>query len=127
MNSNPVNDLTAAVFNALYVTLDDVPYETRDWNSPNEKGYVTKLRRPTVTEIEVTMFSQSWPSTALGFGGAGGLAITAAYTVIVRHQQQYVIYFGGRFAYKITNPNPKFFADMQSHTMCAVSEVSNYY
>lgn len=49
------------------------------------------------------MFPQTWGSTALGFGGVGGQAITGAYTVIVECHRtgNRAVYFGGRFAYLV--------------------------
>lgn len=70
----------------------------------------------------VTMFEQSWGSTALGFGGVGGQAITGAYTVIIDniYTSEYSVYFGGRFAYKVNNPNKTFFEDMAYQDMSPV-------
>lgn len=62
-----------------------------------------ELRRPTPSDVEIyAMFAQSWGSTALGFGGIGGQAITPAYTVVVAGpSQDCAAYFGGRFAYRV--------------------------
>lgn len=70
----------------------------------------------------VTMFEQTWGSTALGFGGVGGQALTGAYTVIIDNQYttEYSVYFGGRFAYKVENPNRVFFEDMFNQDMSQV-------
>lgn len=52
-------------------------------------------------ELHVYTFPQTWPSTALGFGGVGGAAMTRAQTtvVMVRRNQRAVVYFAGRYAY----------------------------
>lgn len=50
------------------------------------------------------MFPQTWGSTALGFGGIGGQAITNAYTIIVEceHTGYRAVYFGGgKLAYLV--------------------------
>ena len=70
----------------------------------------------------VTMFEQTWASTALGFGGIGGQALTGAYTVIIDnlYTAEYSVYFGGRFAYKVDNPNKTFFEDIANQDMSQV-------
>lgn len=66
---------------------------------------VTRRRRPTENECTVTLFSQVWGSTALGYGGIGGAAITKACTVVVgsRVVGMRAVYFGasGRLAYVV--------------------------
>ena len=59
--------------------------------------------RVTVDDFELYTFNQTWGSTALGFGGIGGQAMTQARTYVFIPQvenQKCIIYFGGRFAYK---------------------------
>lgn len=70
-------------------------------------------------EVEMRMFKQTWGSTALGFGGFGGQAITAAYTVIVEDYSEgwYSVFFGDRLAYLIRNPNDLFFEDIRKENM----------
>ena len=53
-----------------------------------------------LADVRVTCFEQTWPSTALGFPGGGGRAMTAALTVLVEHAEQALVYHGGRFAYQ---------------------------
>lgn len=59
--------------------------------------------RPMSSEVRVrAMFLQQWGSTALGFGGMGGAAITPAYTVVVEGpQRDLAVYWAGQFAYRI--------------------------
>src|ERR1700744_4826272 len=66
------------------------------------------------SEIEVfAMFKQMWSSTALGFGGIGGSAMTAAYTIVLDGgNRDFYIYFGGSYAGLILNPNDKFIEDI---------------
>ena len=70
-------------------------------------------------ELEVEVFLQVWGSTALGFGGIGGQAMTSAYTTVVQdfHQGWYSVFFGERLAYLVFNPNDIFFDDMRKHQM----------
>lgn len=113
---SPFHDLSEALAAAIYVDLPAIQYEDRDWDawrsmSKEEQGEamkndtvprVYKTRRPTVDDVEVVMFPQTWGSTALGYGGMGGAAMTPAYTVIVTCRNVSCVYFGGRrLAYSI--------------------------
>jgi hypothetical protein len=65
------------------------------------------------------MFVQTWSSTALGFGGVGGQAITSAYVCVIESDllAQFAVYFGGRLAYVIKRPNENFFEGITNHKM----------
>ena len=57
-----------------------------------------------INDFEIHTFEQSWGSTALGFGGIGGQAITSAYTYVLTPlecNQDCFVYFAGKFAYKV--------------------------
>lgn len=62
-------------------------------------------------ELEVQVFPQVWGSTALGFGGIGGQAMTSAYTTVVQdfNTGWHSVFFGNRLAYLIFEPNDLFF------------------
>ena len=67
------------------------------------------------------MFNQLWGSTALGFGGLGGAAMTNAYTVVLRGPDGSIaVYWNGGFAYLIEAANRKgidaLMADMKAGT-----------
>jgi hypothetical protein len=51
-------------------------------------------------EIQWVAFPETWPSTALGFGGVGGQAITTAQTYVVwpGNMPYCALYWGGQFA-----------------------------
>lgn len=141
---NPVEELANAFYSACYVDMGDIEYEKPDpqayekWlqekatvstvpatprKSLRDLPRVKARRRPTSRDLEVfAMFSQTWGSTALGFGGIGGSAITPAYTVIVAnvHSREFCVYFGGRFAYKVKKPTEDFFEAVRSSNMRAV-------
>ena len=74
---HPQVALTNALVDALGHRLPDIVCE---WQTPMDRraGKVpeTKTRRPDMRDIEVRMFPETWPSTALGFGGVGGAAMT---------------------------------------------------
>ena len=61
-------------------------------------------QRPEIDDFEFHMFVQTWGSTALGFGGMGGQAITSANTYVFIPQidnQLCHVYFAGRYAYSV--------------------------
>jgi hypothetical protein len=72
---------------------------------------VEKSRKHSFYDLTVySMFPQTWGSTALGFGGAGGQAISSAYVCVIESNLVggYAVYFGGRLAYVIDRPNVLF-------------------
>jgi hypothetical protein len=82
--------------------------------------YVEKLRKHSFYDLTLyNMFPQTWSSTALGFGGIGGQAITSAYVCVIESNLigQYAVYFGGRLAYVIERPNEKFVEDITRQRM----------
>lgn len=122
--TNPLECLAAALHHAAWVALPDVVYESRDlsatkkwtsaqhWDAAQKEARgevvhprVMRRRRPAADECTIiAMFAQTWGSTALGFGGIGGAAITSAYTIVVSGPcGQFAVYWHGRFAY-LVNP-----------------------
>lgn len=115
--SSPIEAVSAAVYHAAHIAFADIHYQDRDWAALEgismearrkiqlEDSYplIAKVRRPDVGEVQVTaMFPQLWGSTALGFGGMGGAAMTPAYTVVVTGPgNQLAVYWAGRHAYTI--------------------------
>ena len=106
----------SALAQALYKDLPDISYTNRDWSawralSKEAQGVALKLnqvpqvqatRRPREDDVEVLLFPQTWGSTALGYGGMGGAAVTSAYTVVVHDHACWCVYFGeGELAYKL--------------------------
>jgi hypothetical protein len=65
------------------------------------------------------MFPQTWGSTALGFGGVGGQTITSDYVCVIESglNGQFAVYFGGRLAYVIVQPNASFMEDVARQRM----------
>jgi hypothetical protein len=68
-----------------------------------KRAFEAKAARPDESDIEVyAMFVETWGSTALGFGGVGGQAMTPAYTTILMADSRYLlIYWGSRHAYTL--------------------------
>lgn len=58
--------------------------------------------KPKINDFEIHLFEQTWGSTALGFSGIGGQAITTANTYVfvpISCNQKCFVYFAGEFAY----------------------------
>ena len=129
---NPIQSLAQALAHAQYEGFPEYEYQDRDWEhyrSTKEDRRITKRAKHRPSDLIVhTMFSQSWSSTALGFGGLGGQAITPAYTVIIEseHGLGFCVYFNGRLAYRIQKPNDHFYGDIIHQRMAQVSESSKY-
>ena len=114
---SPIEAVSSAIYHAAHIAFPDIHYQDRDWAAleglsmearrkiqvDNSYPMVARVRRPDVSEIQVTaMFPQTWGSTALGFGGIGGAAMTPAYTVVVTGPGgQLAVYWGNRHAYTI--------------------------
>ena len=144
----PFDTLHDALAAAAYHDMPEMTYEDRDWDawralSKEDQGSamknnaiptVSKTRRLMTDELEVVMFPQTWGSTATGYGGMGGAAMTSVYTVIVSYDSTtYCVYFGcGRLAYKLTwadmSPSGRdnFMSDMSARSMAAVAQSGKY-
>jgi len=130
---NGINDLHSAFAHAVYAGFPEFEYEDRDWEhyrKTKEDRRITKKGKHTEYNISVyAMFPQTWASTALGFGGIGGAAITSAYTTILESDQGggFCVYFGGKFAYRIQQPNEKFYEDIARRNMSEVRGAGEKY
>ena len=83
---------------------------------------------PTLDDFELYTFEQTWGSTALGFGGVGGQAITSATTYVVipiSINQKCCGYFAGRFAYAV-DYSGKFMEDVFGCNVASVAESGKY-
>jgi hypothetical protein len=128
-SGHPVNALAASLYHACFVQLLPHQYPEIKWlekpdpatgSRQHQTGKITESR-PRPDQCEVTLFQQTWGSTALGFGGIGGQAITSADTVVVEGPQgDACVYFGGQFAYHVKRPNERFRGDMAVHRMAEV-------
>ena len=100
--------------------------QERFWNAIKDK--LTEEQKKYYHEFSMMMFKQTWGSTALGFGGFGGCAMTDAYTTVVIDMcSDYVgVFFGERIAYIINNPNETFYEDMRNRDMVEVSKSGIY-
>ena len=81
-----------------------------------------------VDDFEMFTFVQTWGSTACGFGGIGGQAMTDCRTYVFIPQvdgEDCFVYFGGRFAYKVPYSRV-FMDDVSNGRMAAVSGKGKY-
>jgi hypothetical protein len=145
---SPLQAVHSALAQALYKDLPDITYENRDWAAWHKldkqaqadairtrtEPRVTLTRRPLEHDVEVIMFPQTWGSTALGYGGMGGAAVTSAYTVVVHDLDVYCVYFGeGECAYKIRyseltpDGREQLRIDISNHNMCERARVRSRY
>ena len=84
--------------------------------------------RPTIDDFELHTFEQTWGSTALGFGGMGGQAMTTVRTYVfipTNCNQKCFVYFAGRFAYAVPYSDT-FIEDMRNETMASVAMSGRY-
>lgn len=88
----------------------------------------TKKKKPDIDHFYLYTFEQIWGSTALGFGGIGGQALTEANTYVFIPEgidQKCFVYFAGRFAYSV-DCTETFMADVQKKNMASVSMSGKY-
>ena len=134
----PIETLASAMAHAAYEAFPPYTYMDRNWANydkwisgltreqrasnptPPADCLIEKTRKHTMYDLTVyAMFVQTWGSTAMGFGGIGGQAITSAYVCVIESNLigQYAVYFGGRLAYVIERPNSQFFIDISGRRM----------
>jgi len=94
-SDNVIESLSMAYMSALLVDIEEIEYNY------SIKPPLTKMRRPHRHELNVIHFEQMWGSTALGFRGMGGSAMTSAYTTVIICKQIAYIYFDGIFAFSV--------------------------
>lgn len=154
----PVDSLAAAVHAACLRDLPEIKYKDRDWPAHRrameglsceeraafyakerqsgqvEGHFIERTRRPHPGACRVVMFPQAWGSTALGFGGIGGQAVTSAYTVIVecRHTGCKAVYFSGQLAYLVPQiasgkQRTRFAEDMAKQQMAPCAQAGDAY
>lgn len=135
--THPIETLAGAMAHAAYEAFPEYVYKDRDWEKYNQwrqtltreqfkdaiapgDCYIEKSRKHCMYDLTVAaMFPQTWGSTALGFGGVGGAAMTSAYVCIIESDLigQIAVYFGGQLAYVITHPNRTFFEHIANQKM----------
>lgn len=127
--------------NARYPNLELLEYKAIMYLS-RDKEFVRILdekkrdNKYALVEIEAVMFPQIWGSTCTGFDVTedgsptlGGCAMTKEYTTVLHElaTDTYIIFFGEKMCYKVTNANAKFFEDLQKRRMASLSEAKRRY
>ena len=91
-----------------------------------------RFRRPNAgdnnyNEGELYDFDQTWGSTALGFGGVGGSAMTTerTYVFIPEGREKAFVYFGDQFAY-MCDTSVTFWRDLKAKMMVGVARCGKY-
>ena len=74
-------------------------------------------------DFNVTMFPQIWGSTC------GGFDVAKEYTTVFHETltESYIVCFGDRPCYKVTNPSEDFLNDMRQHRMVGLREAKTRY
>jgi len=122
--SRPIESMAEAIHRACLIDLPNVQYRYR---KPKDKEEEIRERRPDKQECRVYHFPQVWSSTALGFGGIGGAAITEAYTTVVVLNDVACVYFDGRLAYRIDDFNDTFIEHLKNQKMNDCLHKDEYY
>ena len=143
----PIQVLHSSLASARFVDMPNVTDKKRKLDSKPFTGQRSNLdeyskwqaaayeefeRRPFEYELHVeAMFPQTWGSTALGFGGMGGSAMTDAYTTIIGcvYTNSLAVYFDGLFAYLLDGgicDMERVQADIAAQNMVEVSKKSKY-
>lgn len=80
-------------------------------------------------ELQAEVFCQCWASTALGFGGVGGSAMSNAYTTVFSDilADVHVVFFAGEFAYIVRDPSEQFRKDLAARNMASVRDAKALY
>ena len=127
--------------NARYPNLELLEYKARVALSRDEEFLEIfeerkKNRKYAYAEIDAVMFPQIWGSTCTGFDvtedgspALGGCAMTKEYTTVLHEllTDTYVIFFGEKMCYKVTNANAEFYEDLQKRQMASLSEAKRRY
>lgn len=119
-SGNPVDSLASAIYTTI-ASPEIIPDIERTWRNDTNKV------RPGVTDLQIIHFPQMWGSTALGFGGMGGAAMTTAYTTVIICEENAAVFFGGRHCYSIDNINEDFMNDVNKRHMASLADAHKKY
>lgn len=99
----------------------------REWAMIIE-DLVTRRGQIIFDDCDVVDFDQTWSSTALGFGGVGGSAMTKARTYIIIDDNHAYVYFSGHYAYTVDRPFKEvFWSDIGDSCMANIAAASTRY
>ena len=97
-----------------------------------DQDFPTRLQNKAdhnVDDFTLHVFTQTWPSTALGFSGWGGQSITSARTYVfipVVKDEDCIVYFAGEYAYSVPYSDV-FMEDVRKNNMASVSKRGKYF
>jgi hypothetical protein len=122
-SGTPVESMAAAIYTALADpnVLPDIEIQYGRRSAEKQKG------RPSLYDIDVIQFPQTWGSTALGFGGMGGAAMTKAYTTVIICRENAAVFFAGRHCYSVDGINDAFKEDLKNKHMRSLKEADGRY
>lgn len=117
----PVESLAAAIYTSISSpdVLADIEH-----NYGQRQPY---KGRPTLHDLEIIHFPQTWGSTSIGFGGMGGAAMTKAYTTVILCRDNAAVFFGGRHCYSVDGINDTFKEDLKRRCMRSLKEADGKY
>lgn len=127
--------------NAKYPNLELLEYKARSILShDSEVMQIVEEKRKdqkyVSIEFEADVFVQMWGSTCTGFDitengspAIGGAAMTKEYTSVFHEllTDTYLVFFGERICYKVTNANAGFHEDLKNRCMASLSEANRRY
>lgn len=127
--------------NARYPNLELLEYKARAALSRDEEFLKIfeekkKNKKYVYAEIDAVVFPQIWGSTCTGFDVTedgspawGGCTMTKEYTTVLHEllTDTYIIFFGEKMCYKVTNANAEFYEDLQKRQMASLSEAKRRY
>lgn len=125
----------------IYPNLELLEYKARIALSSDDEFLkiiddIRKKNKYACMELDVQVFSQIWGSTCTGFDitkdGSpvlSGCAMTKEYTTVMHEllTDTYIVFFGEKLCYKVTNANAEFFEDLQNRQMASLSEAKRRY
>ena len=129
------------MMNPRYPNLELLEYKVKqillkDEETINKFNEIKEKKKYAYLDFEVIVFSQIWGNTCTGFdimedGSAawGGQAFTKEYTSVFHEltTDTYVVCFGDRPCYKVTNANEQFYEDLNNRRMASLSEAKKLY
>ena len=123
--------------NARYPNLELLEYKaSKDEEFLKNFEAKRKDNKYVYSEIDAVVFPQIWGSTCTGFDVTedgsptlGGCAMTKEYTTVLHELATdiYIIFFGEKMCYKVTNANVEFFEDLKKRHMASLSEAKRRY
>lgn len=127
--------------NTRYPNLELLEYKARAALSRDEEFLKIfeekkKNKKYVYAEIDAVVFPQILGSTCTGFDVTedgspawGGCAMTKEYTTVFHEllTDTYIIFFGEKMCYKVTNANAEFYEDLQKRQMASLSEAKRRY